>query len=68
MKSKLYGMLFLLSALMCGGGIDSNNMNQFWIGAVMGIVFGVLVVVETNEIQIKKTRSNNDHSRVAYLK
>lgn len=68
MKTKIYGVLFLMSVLMCGGGIDSGSMTQFWLGAILGMVFGAFFVAESNEIQIKKTRSSNDHSRVAYLR
>lgn len=68
MRIKVYGVLFLLNVLICGGGIDSNNMLQFWVGAILGMLFGCFFLAESNMEEVKKTRSANDHSRVAYLR
>lgn len=68
MKIKILGTLMLLSVLVCGGGIDSGSMLQFWVGAILGMLFGCFFVAESNMEEVKKTRSANDHSRVAYLR
>jgi len=70
MKIKVCGVLFLLSVLVCGSGIDTGSMVQFWFGAVLGLIFGGVVAYETNKETIEKNvriNNSNVHSRACYL-
>lgn len=66
MKVKIYGMCFLLGALIAGGGIDIGSNLQAVAGAILTFLAGGLLVIETNKKDIKRS-SNNDHSYTSYL-
>lgn len=67
MKIKVLGFVFLMALLAAGGGIDSNSMLQFWISAIITVLSGGLLVIESNK-EIIKPVSNNDHSYPSFLR
>lgn len=67
MKINILGLIFWMSILAAGGGIDCDSMSQFWISAVVLVISGGLLMYETNKKDIKPV-SDNDHSYPSFLR
>lgn len=50
MKIRIFGVLFLISALICGGGIDSNQAWQTVFGLAIALVCVGELYVEVTRI------------------
>lgn len=67
MKIKVFGILFFLSVLVCGGGIDSDSVMQAIIGAIATFGFGGLMLYETHKKDIDSYFVSNFANRPCYL-
>lgn len=71
MKVKIYGMCFLLGALIAGGGIDIGSSLQAVAGAILTFLAGGLLIVETNKKEYQKSNkhtADNTHPYPSYLR
>lgn len=68
MKIKVLFVLFLLSVLICGGGIDSDSVFQAILGATMTFLAGGAFVFEANKKEHGIGHSNNVHSYPSFLR
>lgn len=71
MKVKIYGMCFLLGALITGGGIDIGSNLQAIAGAILTFTAGGLLIIETNKKEYKKElkrTADNTHNYPSYLR
>lgn len=67
MKIKILGVLFLLSVLVCGGGIDCDSMAQAIGGAIATFIFGGALVYEGNKETITDNFKRNFNNRPYFL-
>ena len=71
MKAKIYGICFLMGALIAGGGVDIRSNLQAFAGTILAMAAGGLLIVETNRKEYKemlKHTSDNTHSYPSYLR
>ena len=63
MKIRIFGILFLISALICGGGVDSNQAWQTVLGLALALVsMGEIYV----EIVYKENLPDSDKHDASY--
>lgn len=67
MKIKILGTMFLLSVLICGGGIDCDSMIQAIGGAIATFIFGGALVYEGNKETIDSYFVRNFDNRPYFL-
>lgn len=69
MKIRIFGILFLISALICGGGIDSNQAWQTVLGLALALVsIGEIYVEIVFKENLPDSDKRNDASYPSFLK
>ena len=69
MKIRIFGILFLISALICGGGVDSNQAWQTVLGLALALVsMGEIYVEIVYKENLPDSDKRNDASYPSFLK
>lgn len=69
MKIRIFGVLFLISALICGGGVDSNQAWQTVLGLALALVsMGEIYVEIVFKENLPDSDKRNDASYPSFLK
>lgn len=64
MKNSIFGFLMLISALVCGGGIDSGSKVQTIVGLVMFLIFVGGILIEEMYEDVKNYNKRGHSSNV----